>query len=102
MRDPKCDVLAPGRRDDLHADRQRTERHRNGDYRQTDERDRLRVDAEIGTHWQLDTIEEERLLPDYRSGTGGAGCEDGIDFFEQREHMLAIPAAELLRLVIKS
>jgi hypothetical protein len=41
MSDPQRDVLAPGRRDDLHANRQWLEWHRNRHHRQADERDRL-------------------------------------------------------------
>ena len=98
MRDAQRHVLAPGRGDDLHADRQRRQRHRHGDDRQADEGDRLRVNAEIGAHRQFVVAEHERLLADQRRRARRRRRQDGVDLVEQLQHLVAIPAAEFLRL----
>ncbi len=78
-----ADVLPPRRGDDLHADRQRLERHRHGHHRQADERDRLGVDADIGAHRQFDAVEHEIHLAQLRRGAGRRRRDDHVDVLEQ-------------------
>ena len=97
--DAKRDILAPGRRDQLHADRHRLERHGNGHHRQADERDRLGVEADIGAHRQLDTVENEIHLSEFWRCAGRSRRDQKIDRIENLHEPGAIPAAEFLRAV---
>ena len=94
--DAQRDVLAPRRGDDLHADRERPQRHRHRDHRQPDEGHRLGVEAEVRAHRQQRPVDDEGLLPDQRRRARRRRREDRVDLAEQRQHALAIPAAEFL------
>ena len=54
-------------------------RHRHGNDRQADERDRLRVDADVGPQRHLLAVEHEGLLPDQRRDAGRRRREDDVD-----------------------
>ena len=99
--DAQRDVFAPGRRDDLHADRHRIERDRRRDHRQADEGYRLGVDADIGAHRQFDAVEHEGLLPEFWRDAGRRRRDDHIDRFENLQHLRAVPAAKFLRAIDK-
>src|SRR5271168_3676357 len=98
VRDAQRHVLAPRRRDDLHGDRQRRQRHRHGDHRQADEGNRLGVDAEIGAHRHFGVAEPEGFLTDQRRDARRRRRQNGVDLGKQFQHFGAIPAAEFLRL----
>ena len=97
--DAQRDVFAPGGGDDLHADRHRIERDRHRHHRQPDEGYRLGVDADIGPHRQLDAVEHEVHLTEFRRHAGRRRRDDHVDGLEQLQHLGAIPAAEFLRAV---
>ena len=63
------------------------ERDRHADDRQSDKRNRLRVDAEVRPHRHLDTVEDEGLLADGGRGAGRCRRKDRIDLVEQFEHL---------------
>ena len=99
MRDPQRYILPPRRRDDLHPDRQRLERHRHRDDRQADERNRLSEDAKVCPHWQLNSVEHEGLLADQGRRVGRGRGDDHVIAVEQIKHAILIPAAKFLRAV---
>jgi hypothetical protein len=77
--DAQSHVFAPRWRDNLHRDRQRLQDHGHCDHRQTDEGDRLRKDANIGSQGQLDTIEIDALLPKARRGEWRGWRQNSIE-----------------------
>ena len=64
------------------------ERHRHRHHRQADERDRLRVDAEIRPHRQLDAVEHRRSAGRCCGAVQGvAGARIDVDALEQLQHL---------------
>src|SRR5271155_3625505 len=83
--DTQRQVLAPGRGDELHADRQRLTLRPDGnrDHGQADEGYRLREQAEMRTHEHLFAVEEESALTDSRRPTRRRRGDEYIDLAKQ-------------------
>ena len=95
----KRDVLAPGRGDDLHADRQRPQRHRHRDDRQADEGNRLGENADDSAAPAVSTPSSTNVCwPISGAVQGVAGARIASTSSNSRSTLLAIPAAEFLRL----
>jgi hypothetical protein len=95
--DPESQVLAPGRGDDLHAERQNSRgRDRRGDRRQAGERERLRIDPEMAGRRQAGAVDLYPALANRERGIGRRRRQDHIDVLESVRELSAPRAAKAL------